>query len=55
MDEYEVLDTIYEAMPEDINFGLTLYDPLSDEAKPALNITIDGVCYHVQVVESHKE
>lgn len=46
MDHDTLLDTIYEAMPDGSEIGLTHYNPLNDS--PAeLYLTVDGECWRI--------
>lgn len=49
MEEYEVLDMIYEELPNPPSFGISLYPIHGDMTRPEMYITTpDGDCWRIK-------
>lgn len=48
MEEYEVLDNIYEALPDIPPFGISLYEVSGDMTRPELYVTINNECWRIK-------
>lgn len=47
MSEYEVLDVLWEALPEDGLFGASLYEQRGNMTRPEMYISFKGECWRI--------
>lgn len=48
MNEYEILDILWEALPQDGPVGASLYEQRENMTRPEMYIRINGECWRIK-------